>query len=158
MLNEKMSICLRSLLSYWGIKVLSNRCAYCKTPRGLPRIVYLLLVMHLFYQFCLYICPILALLSVVLSVNFDGSSFDCVLARCSSEKKNFVKSYVTWVMLFLFMTRFIRLWNSPQGGSFDFRCLCKNLIRIQLTAINLSWLVYFASATKDELRRKTDAI
>ena len=33
------------------------------------------------------------------------------------------------------MTRFIRLWNSPQGGSFNFRCPCKNLIRIQLIAI-----------------------
>ena len=30
-------------------------------------------------------------------------------------------------MFLISMTRFIRLWNSPQGGSFDFRCLCKNL-------------------------------
>ena len=40
------------------------------------------------------------------------------------------------------MTRFIRLWNSPQGGSFDFRCLCKNLLIgfNLIIAINLSWL------------------
>ena len=38
---------------------------------------------------------------------------------------------ITW----FFMTRFIRLWNSPQRGRFDFQCLCKNLIRIQLIAI-----------------------
>ena len=56
------------------------------------------------------------------------------------------------------MTKFIRLWNSPQGGSFNFRCPCKNLIRIQLIATNLSWLVYFASLMEDELRRKTDTI
>ena len=56
------------------------------------------------------------------------------------------------------MTRFIRLWNSPQGESFSFRCPCKNLIRIQLIATNLSWLVYFASLMEDELRRKTDTI
>ena len=56
------------------------------------------------------------------------------------------------------MTRFIRLWNSQQEGSSHFRCPCKNLIRIQLIAINLSWLVYFASPIEDELRRKTDAI
>ena len=56
------------------------------------------------------------------------------------------------------MTRFIRLWNSPQGGSFNFRFPCKNLIRIQLIATNLSWLVYFASLMEDELRRKTDTI
>ena len=36
------------------------------------------------------------------------------------------------------MTRFIRLWNSPQGGSFNFRCPCKNLIITQLIATNLS--------------------
>ena len=35
-----------------------------------------------------------------------------------------------------FMTRFIRLWNSPQGGSFNFRSPCKNLIMIQLIATN----------------------
>jgi len=57
-----------------------------------------------------------------------------------------------------FMTRFIRLWNSPQGVIFNFRCPCKNLIRIQLIASNLSWLVYFASLMEDELRRKTDTI
>ena len=56
------------------------------------------------------------------------------------------------------MTRFIRLWNSPQEKSFSFRCPCKNLIRIQLIATNLSWLVYFASLMEDELRRKTDTI
>ena len=38
------------------------------------------------------------------------------------------------------------------------RYLCKKLIKIQLLAINLSWLVYFASAMEDELRRKKDAI
>ena len=32
------------------------------------------------------------------------------------------------------MTRFIRLWNSPQGGSSDFWCPCKNLFRIQTNA------------------------
>ena len=61
----------------------------------------------------------------------------------------------------IFMTRLIRLWNSPQGGSSNFRCPCKNLIffnRIQLIATNLSWLVYFASLMEDELRRKTDTI
>ena len=47
------------------------------------------------------------------------------------------------------MTRFIRFWNSPQGGSFNFRCPCKNLIRIQLIATNLSWLVYFASLMEE---------
>ena len=56
------------------------------------------------------------------------------------------------------MTRFIRLWNSPQGGIFNFRCPFKSLIRIQLKPSNLSWLVYFASLMEDELRRKTDTI
>ena len=56
------------------------------------------------------------------------------------------------------MTRFIRLWNSPQGGSFIFRCPCKNLIRIQLIASNLSWVVYFASLMEGDLRRKTDTV
>ena len=67
----------------------------------------------------------------------------------------------SWVLAFFFlvMTRFIRLWNSPQGGSFNFRCPCKNLIRIQLIATNLSWLVYFAaSLMENEQRRKTDTI
>ena len=52
------------------------------------------------------------------------------------------------------MTRFIRLWNLPQGGSFNFRFQ----FRIQLIASNLSWLVYFASLMEDELRGKTDTI
>ena len=56
------------------------------------------------------------------------------------------------------MTRFLRLWNSAQGRSFNFRCPCKILIRIQLIATNLSWLVYFSSLMEDELRRKTDII
>ena len=47
------------------------------------------------------------------------------------------------------MTRFLRLWNSAQGRSFNFRCPCKILIRIQLIATNLSWLVYFASLVED---------
>ena len=73
--------------------------------------------------------------------------------------------YLVWIGMSLpvnnftvSMTRFIRLWNSPQEGSFNFRCPCKNLIRIQLIATNLSWLVYFASLMEDELRRKTDTI
>ena len=56
------------------------------------------------------------------------------------------------------MTRFVRLWNSTQGGSSNFRCPYKNLSKIQLIAINLSWLVYFASPIEDELRRKINAI
>ena len=72
---------------------------------------------------------------------------------------NSYASFVLWLPACTHtMTRFIRLWNSPQEGSFNFRCPCKNLIRIKLKATNLSWLVYFASLMEDELRRKTDTI
>ena len=36
--------------------------------------------------------------------------------------------------------------------------LVQNLFRIQLTASNLSWLVYFESLMEGKLRRKTDTI
>ena len=44
------------------------------------------------------------------------------------------------------------------GGKFKFRYPCKNLIRIQLIASNLSWIVYFTSLMEDELWWKTDTI
>ena len=106
--------------------------------------------------------------------NMEDRSRASLNEYCLNYRMNFVR-IIEWILLELFhkcgresnayqgefmefMTRFIRLWNSPQGGSFNFRCPCKNLIRIQLIATNLSWLVYFASLMEDELRRKTDTI
>ena len=89
-----------------------------------------------------------------------GAPNDNFRKNICSEDDLISRIFGTFFVKFLacLMTRFIRLWNSPQRGSFNFRCPCKNLIRIQLIATNLSWLVYFASLMEDEQRRKTDTI